>query len=76
MEAESENKGLIEILPLQPVTHSILEDNEKGKDNPVSQPLSVILAVAGLNGADRPIGRVDESNKCAVHQRIVMLDFS
>ena len=35
---------------------------ESGEDNPVGEPLNIVLSVLGLEGLDGAVGRVGESD--------------
>ena len=41
------------------------QDAEESKDDPVSQPLRIIVLALGLECLDTAVGRVDETNQVA-----------
>ena len=42
------------------LTCEILDDVESGEDNPVGEPLDIVLGVLGLEGLDGAVSRVCE----------------
>ena len=49
------------------LTCEILDDVESGEDNPVGEPLDIVLGVLGLEGLDGAVGRVGEPDMLGNH---------
>jgi len=65
-EAPDEENTLDKPIQWKPIEKNVgkeLDDTEESKDHPVHQPFGVIVFWCGLNGFNRSIGRVNESDR-------------
>jgi hypothetical protein len=59
---KGEFKGIIKGDPVEEEINKGFNDGEKGKDDPVDEPLNVITLLFGFNGFKGLEGRVEETN--------------
>jgi hypothetical protein len=62
---KGEFKGIIKGDPVEEEINKGFNDGEKGKDDPVDEPLNVITLLFGFNGFKGLEGRVEETNNGA-----------
>ena len=66
---ESNFERKVQWNPVQDDVGEVLQDAEESKDDPVSQPLRIIVLALGLECLDTGVGRVDETNQVAEKSR-------
>ena len=62
---KGEFKGIVKGDPVEEEINKGFNDGEKGKDDPVDEPLNVITLLFGFNGFKGLEGRVEETNNGA-----------